>query len=94
MKGMRRPKAVVLPANAVVPDANLVRPPPNQFTHELVRDQAYYFTSARKSVAEDGRFPAGTRVVLMLKVGNKCRVIDGQGLYVEIECTSLKALPG
>jgi hypothetical protein len=93
MEGFVRPPAVVLPESAAIPDANLIVPPPNRFTHELTRAQPFYFTSARQAEAPDGEFPAGTKVVLMVdEGGGGCRVADGQGLYVETECGGLRAL--
>jgi hypothetical protein len=91
MKGVIRPRAVVLAENAIVPDKNLISPAPNQFTHELVGSQAYYFNEAARAKLPDGEFPAGTRVVLLLyNGGDYCRVANEQGLYVEVEYSSLK----
>jgi hypothetical protein len=93
MEGFVRPKAVVLPENATVPDRNLISPPPNQFTHELTRPQPFYFAAAQQATPPDGQFPAGTKVVLLVYDGGRyCRVADGQGLYVEVEYDSLKKL--
>jgi hypothetical protein len=93
MEGFTRPDAVVLPESAMIPDQNLISPAPNQFTHELIRPQPYYFTGAQRAVAPDGQFLAGTKVVLLVYDGGTyCRVADGQGLYVEIEFDSLKKL--
>jgi hypothetical protein len=93
MKGFVRPKALVLPEKAIVPDKNLISPAPNQFTHKLKRPQPYYFSEAQQGSPPDGEFPSGTKVVLLVyDNGNYCRVADGQGLYVEIEYDSLKKL--
>jgi hypothetical protein len=93
MEGMIRPEAVVLPDSARVPAANLIAPPPNQFTHELTRAQPYYFTGGQQGTPPDGEFPAGTKVVLLRHDGGAyCRVVDGRGLYVEVGCDSLKKL--
>jgi hypothetical protein len=94
MKGiMKRPKAVVLPENAVVPNQNLISPPPNQFSHFLKRAQPYYFVEVKQGTPPDGEFSAGTKVLLLLYEGGKyCRVADNQGLYVEVEYDSLKKL--
>ena len=41
----------------------------------------------------EGEFPKGTKVVLLCyDGGNNCRVVDGNGIYVEIEFSSLKKL--
>jgi hypothetical protein len=92
MEGVSRPKALVLPESATVPDRNLIVPAPNQFTHELTRPQPYYFTSAQEAASPNGMFPSGTKVVLLVRDGGSCRVADRQGLYVEVDCGSLRDL--
>ena len=93
MKGFSEPKAKVLSRKAVVPDDNLIRPAPNQFTHEVKRAQGYYFKGARQGSPPDGEFAEGTEVVLLVYDGGSyCRVADGQGLYVETEYEGLKKL--
>ena len=93
VEGFVRPRAVVLPENATVPARNLIVPAPNQFTHELTRPQPFSFAGAEQAASPDGEFPAGTKVVLLVYDGGRyCRVADGQGLYVEIEHDSLRAL--
>lgn len=79
---MLRPKAVVLDDDAVVPRKNVVKPPPNRFTHKVKRSQPYFYEDPRDE--PDGEFAEGTPVVLMVYDGGaSCRVIDGHGLYVE-----------
>ena len=93
MEGFVRPDAVVLPENAIVPDKNFISPAPNQFTHELIRPQSFFFTGAQQVGQPNGQFPAGTRVTLLVyNGGNYCRVVDEQGLYVEIEYNNLRKL--
>ena len=93
MERFIRPEAVVLPESARVPDRNLISPAPNQFTHELIRPQPFYFIGAQQATPPDGQFAAGTKVVLLVYDGGTyCRVADGQGLYVEIEYDSLREL--
>jgi len=93
MKGFLRPESVVLPENACIPAPNVIAPAPNQFTHELTRPQPYSFTGAQPGRSPDGDFPAGTRVVLLrYDGGSHCWVVDGQGLYVEVEYGGLKRL--
>ncbi len=93
MKGFVRPKASVLPDKAVIPDENLISPAPNQFTHQLKRQEPYYFGHARQGRPPDGELPSGAQVALLVYNGGKyCRVVDGQGLYVEIEYDSLEKL--
>ena len=91
MEGFIRPKAVVLSDDSLVPKKNIISPPPNQFTHEVLRPQPYFFGKARTK--PDGVFPAGTKVVLLVFDRSKySRVADGRGLYVDIEHDSLRRL--
>jgi hypothetical protein len=94
MEGFVRPQAVVLPETALVPPHNLVTPPPNQFTHELVRHEPFYFTPPGAGDARpDGELPVGCGVVLMVyEGGTTCRVVDGRGLYVVIRSDALRRL--
>jgi hypothetical protein len=93
MKGFKRPTAVVLPETAQIQSGNLISPAPNQFTHQLTRSQPFYFTNAQQAGSPDGRFRAGTKVVLLVYDGGTyCRVADRRGLYVELEYDSLKKL--
>jgi hypothetical protein len=88
---MLRPKATVLERSALVPTEHLIKPPPTRFTHELTRSQPYYY--ARGSGEPDGKFAAGTRVVLLEHDGGEyCRVADAQGLCVETAYRGLRAL--
>jgi hypothetical protein len=93
MKGIIRPKARVLGSKALVPKKNLIRPHPNQFTHELTRRAPYYFAAPQPGAAADGELPAGTPVVLLTRAsGPYSWVVDGQGLYVAVRSASLKKL--
>jgi hypothetical protein len=90
---MLRPEPVVVPDSALVPPGNQLRPPPNQFTHEVRKRQPYYYgTRARKQ--PDGEFTAGTKVVLMVLHDKRrmCRVVDARGLYVLTSVEGLKKL--
>jgi hypothetical protein len=88
---MLRPKATVLKRSALIPAEHLVKPPPTRFTHELIRSQPYYYM--RGSGEPDGKFAAGTRVVLLEQGHDEyCRVVDAQGLCVETACRGLRAL--
>jgi hypothetical protein len=92
-EGFVRPQATVLSAKALIPDANLILPAPNQFTHVLTRPQPYYFTEPEAGAEPDGKFPRGTKVVLLAHPGGPyCRVADGEGRHVVIQCASLKRL--
>jgi hypothetical protein len=93
MDEIERPKAMVLPANAVIPAKNLIVPPPNQFTHEIVQAAPYYYDAPGQARPPDGKFAAGTPVVLMAcGESGLCRVADGRGLYVTIPADSLRKL--
>lgn len=92
MKGFVSPETSILDESAIVPDKNLISPVPNQFSHELKRSQPYFFSGAKKTKQPDGEFSEGTKVLLVRKDGDLCRVADEQGLYVEVECDSLKKL--
>jgi hypothetical protein len=88
-----RPEASVLPESALVPEKNLISPAPNQFTHELIRKQPYYFGNSESGSPPDGFLAEGTKLVLLLYGGGSfCRVSDAQGLYVEIEYAGLRKL--
>lgn len=89
-----RPAVTVLPESAMVPERNLVVPPPRVFTHEVSDDTPFHYGSAAHGSAPDGELPAGRRVVLMTQdaAGERCRVVDAQGLHVEIPCAALRAL--
>ena len=93
-EGFLRPTARMLGEEALIPPGNLVRPPPNQFTHEVVTETPFYFGHASDAAVPNGRFAAGTRVVLLVRdERGRCRVVDGQGLYAEVDGASLGALP-
>ena len=86
-----RPKAEVLSDAALLSARNRIKPPPNQFTHEVTTPQPYFFDEPRGE--PDGEFAAGTKVVLMEYDGGRhCRVVDGQGLYVATAYESLRRL--
>ncbi len=93
MEKFIRPKAEILSEESLIPEKNLIYPPPNIFTHKLIRSEPYYFTSMMQGSPLDGEFPEGTKVVLLgHEGGNNCRVVDEQGIYAEIEFDSLKKL--
>jgi Leishmanolysin len=90
---IRRPEAVVLGEESLVPDRNVVRPAPNRFTHELLVDEPYRLDRPEPSTDTDGVLPARTKVVLLVERRDRCRVVDGRGLYVEVRRSSLRRLP-
>jgi hypothetical protein len=92
--GFTRPQAEVLAPADLIPSANLIRPAPNCFTHETVRDQPYYYDSGEVGRSPDGTLPKGAQVVLLVYGGGTyCRVVDARGLYVAVEYAGLAALP-
>jgi hypothetical protein len=88
-----RPESHVLPDDALVPDRNIVRPPPNHFTHELLVDEPYRLDRPQPAVEPDGVLPAGTPVVVLVQGPDRSRVVDGRGLYLEVRRASLRKLP-
>jgi hypothetical protein len=92
-RGVVRPEAVVLGEDAVVPERNIVRPPPNRFTHELSVDEPYRLDRPKSGDEPDGVLPAGTRVALLVEEADRSRVVAGSGLYVEVRRSSLRRLP-
>lgn len=93
MEGFIRPEASILDENAIIPENNLILPAPNQFTHELIGSQPFYYDRPQQRASPAGQFSAGTRVVLLVYEGGRyCRVVDGRGLYVEVEYGSLRKL--
>ena len=88
-----RPEARVLPDESLIPSKNLISPAPNQFTHELTRAQPFHYDRSQVKTAPDGVLPANTKVKLLVDDGGAyCWVVDGRGLYVEIECNALRKL--
>ena len=93
MKGFVRPTFVVMPENSIVPNENLITPPPNQFTHRLMRRVPFYFTAPQQGRPADGELPEGAPVVLLVHDGGSyCRVADETGLYVVVEYDSLQKI--
>ena len=88
-----RPESVVLGEGSLVPPENQIRPTPNQFTHTVVEAAPFSFGAEPTTSAPDGELEAGTRVVLLrYDGGERCRVVDGRGLYVEVSYAKLAAL--
>lgn len=92
MPRMLRPKAMVLPDSALVPDANL-RPPPKQFTHRVTTEQPFYYAVAQADAMPDGRFAPGTKLLLLEHSdGPMCWVQDRRGVCVVTAFAGLRAL--
>jgi len=92
MKGMLRPAQTVMPASALEPEADMVSPPPNRFTHVVRERQPFYVGSVLRGEAS-GSLPAGAKVVLMVRGrGDVCRVIDRRGRYVTTSFKGLRPL--
>jgi hypothetical protein len=93
MGEMRRPKAEVLAASAVIPEKNLIEPAPNHFTHEVTGAEPYYYAAGEEGRTPDGTFERGTQVVLLHYGGGAlCHVADGRGLYVVVARAALRRL--
>ena len=85
-----RPVPQVLDDAALVPRENVSRPP-ERFTHAMKRETPYRYVATRGKA--DGRFAAGTRVVLADRGGaGRCRVVDARGLSVYVACSALREL--
>ena len=87
MEKFIRPKAVVLPRTSLIPSTNLIKPPPDHFTHQLKTDQDYQFDDA-KNKKPAGKLRRGTKVLLLSRDEKRCRVADRRGLCIEIDCAS------
>jgi hypothetical protein len=93
-----RPDFVVLGDEALVPGPGVVTPPPERFTHELVRDEPYWHGVPDRSGGRgpernrepDGVLAAGTPVVVVGRAGGRSRVVDATGLLAEVPTASLK----
>ncbi len=87
-----RPDFVVLGDDALVPGPGVVTPPPERFTHELVRDEPYWFGARdqRGDREPDGVLAAGTPVVVVGSAGGLSRVVDATGLLVEVPTSAVR----
>jgi hypothetical protein len=89
--GVLRPDAVVLGEETLVPALNVVRPAPNSFTHVLLVDEPYWFDGRPRGDGDpDGVLRAGTPVTLLVSGPEACRVVDANGMYVEVRAASLR----
>lgn len=92
MEGMKRPPVDVLPDSALVPERNRVTPPPDHFTHQLSRAAPFWYHDAGTR-PPDGELAAGTPVLVARRAGEHWWVIDGRGLYVEVEKEAVTERP-
>jgi hypothetical protein len=93
MKGMKRPEVAILPEGAVVPPIDRITPAPNQFTHEIVGTQPFYFSSTPDGAPPNGEFEPGTKVTRLVDDGRAmCGVVDARGLYVRTACSGLRRI--
>jgi hypothetical protein len=92
MDKMIRPKPVILPESAQLPNRNVLRPPPNKFSHRIEAEQPYYLTGVDEAAPPAGSFAAGTKVLLLREEDGECWVADVRGLYVAIRCDGLRPL--
>ena len=91
---MLRPDMVVLGEESIVPESNVAHSAPAELTHELAVDEPYRFDDSDPAAAPDGVLPAGTRVAVLAEGDDRCRVVDGSGLAVDVRRASLRELPG
>lgn len=92
-KGFIRPKVDILEDKALIPEKNIIMPPPNLFTHETINNTPFFYSNWQNGKNPDGQFQSGTQVVLLVyNDDDYCRVVDNQGLYVEVEYRNLKKL--
>jgi hypothetical protein len=91
--GFLRPEARVLPDESLIPEANIVRPPPGRLTHALIADEPYRFDRPGREGDSDGVLPAGTEVALLEDEGEHCRIATGDGLSVDVRRSNLRELP-
>jgi hypothetical protein len=89
MKGFRRPRMVVLPDRALLPEGSLVEPPA-RLTHVLSDVQPYFYSPTTTESA--GSFEAGAQVALLSSDGPRCRVVNEHGLSVFVSCDGLQPL--
>jgi len=93
MDRIRRPKAMVLPDSALIPERNL-QSTPTEFTHEVIAEQPYYYVGPQQAAPPEGKFPAGTKVKLYAHDGGPvCQVVDARGLCVWTAFSGLRRLP-
>jgi hypothetical protein len=59
-----------------VPERNVVQPPPNRFTHELLVEEPYRLDRPQRADEPDRVMPSGTRVVLLVE--GSCRTRERQ----------------
>ena len=93
-EGMLRPEPTVLGDESLVPDTNIVDPPPKHFTHELVADEPYRFDRDTPKPEADGVLQSGTLVIVVFEGKDRSRVVDNTGLSVEVSNATLRKLPG
>jgi hypothetical protein len=93
MEGMKRTETTVLPDSSLVPSDCLIVPVPNQFTHEVTRPQPFFASHGTPSGPPQGDFAAATKVALLVYDGGEmCRVVDGNGHYVDTRFDGLRKL--
>jgi hypothetical protein len=84
---MVRPR-IEIQGDEGAPSSEIVTPPPNVFSHELIVDERVGPSDTPTDVLS-----TGTQVLLMSVGGDRCWVVDGVGRHVEINLSSLRPLP-
>lgn len=90
MKGFERPEMKILSESAEIPEGHVVQRP-EEFTHEVVRDQPYWY-DVPTAEAPDRVLRAGTKVRLVADEGASSHVVDPRGLLVMIDKSALRKL--
>jgi hypothetical protein len=91
MRGVKRPKPIVLGDEAMVRD-DVTQPSPDQFTHEVVRDEPYYLDSSGEGRSPEGIFSAGSKVILRQEGETYSVVVDASGKRGVVRNDSLRKL--
>ena len=86
-----RPRADVLPDEAMIPAGNLASAVPARFTHTVATRQPYYFDRSATDARPAGWFEPGTDVALIERGEVLCHVVDAQALQVWTACAGLVA---
>jgi len=89
-----RPEVRILLESALIPEGNWICPPPIRFSHETCQDLPFYFTLPLLCGEPNGRFPKGTKLLLVKQEedGTFAYVADKQGLYVAIHSKGIGPL--
>jgi hypothetical protein len=65
---------------------------PDRFSHELTSDEPYYLNGPQQASPPEGKFKAGTKVLLVSHEGSYSRVTSEDGTFAAVASGSLKPL--